>query len=74
MHYFGDDNDKFDFWLEVKSPRIHSLNWGTENKKSLLPPFPDQFCRLNPQAIKEKVQDCCENIVSDSVLKLVIVF
>lgn len=70
MRYFGEDNDKHDFCLEVKSPRIHSLNWGSENNKKLAPPFPERFSRINPQAIKEKVQDC-ENFVSDAVLQMV---
>lgn len=70
MHYFGDENDKQDFWVEVKSPRIHPLNWGSENNKKLVPPYPDRFSRANPKIIKEKVQDC-ENIISNSVLQMV---
>lgn len=70
MHYFGDENDKHDFWLEVKSPRIHSLNWGSEHKKKLVPPHPDKFTRINPRVVKEKVQNC-EHIVSTSVLQMV---
>lgn len=70
LHYFGDDNDKHDFWLEVKSPRIHSLNWGSENKKKLIPPHNDRISRLNPEVVKEKVQNC-EYVVSSSVLQMV---
>ncbi|XP_025406134.1 uncharacterized protein LOC112680298 isoform X2 [Sipha flava] len=69
LHYFGDENDKHDFWLEVKSPRIHSLNWGSENNKKLVPPYPNRFSRVNLKTMKEKVQDC-ENIVSNYVLQM----
>lgn len=70
MHYFGDENDKHDFWLEVGSPRIHPLNWGNENNKKLIPPSTTRFKSVNLKAIKEKVLDC-EHIVSNVVLKMV---
>jgi len=70
LHYFGDDNDQHTFWLEVKSPRIHSLNWGSENNKKLIPPYPERFSRYKPKVIREKVQDC-EHVVSDAVLQMV---
>lgn len=70
LHYFGDENDNYDFWLEVKSPRIHPLNWGSENNENLRPPYPDRFLRVNPKVIKEKVQDC-EHVVSNAVLQMV---
>jgi hypothetical protein len=54
----------------VKSPRIHSLNWGSENNKKLVPPYPNRFSRVNLKTMKEKVQDC-ENIVSNYVLQMV---
>jgi len=72
LHYFGDDNDRHNFWLDVQSPRIHSLNWGSENNKELIPPYPDRFSRYKPKVIKEKVQDC-EYVVSSAVLEMVCV-
>ncbi|XP_029342125.1 scm-like with four MBT domains protein 1 isoform X2 [Acyrthosiphon pisum] len=69
LHYFGDDNDQHTFWLEVKSPRIHSLNWGSENNKKLMPPYPERFSRYKPEVIKEKVNDC-EHVVSNAVLQM----
>jgi len=56
--------------LEVKSSRIHSLNWGSENNKKLIPPYPDRFLRVNPETIKEKVQ-ICEHVISNAVLQMV---
>lgn len=73
MHYVGDENNTHNFWLEVKSSRIHPLNWGSENNKKLVPPYPDRFLRVNPEVVKEKVQ-YCENVVPDSVLRLVCIF
>jgi len=70
LHYFGDDNDQHNFTLEVNSPRIHSLNWGSENDKKLVPPYPERFSRFsNPKVIKEKVEDC-EHVVSNGVLQM----
>ncbi|VVC28864.1 SLED domain,Mbt repeat [Cinara cedri] len=45
LHYIGDKNNKHDFWLELKSSRIHPLNWGSKNYKKLVPPCPDRFLR-----------------------------
>jgi len=73
LHYFGDNNDKHDFWLEVNSSRIHYINWGSENNKKLIPPYPKKFPHLNPEVIKEKIQDC-EHAVSNSVLQLVCLY
>jgi len=71
LHYFGDDNDKHNFTLEVNSPRIHYFNWGSENEKKLVLPYPERFSRFsNLKVIKEKVEDC-EHIVSDAVLQMV---
>lgn len=71
MHYFGDDNDQHKFTLEIKSPRVHYLNWGSENDKKLVPPYPKRFSRFsNLKVIKEKMEDC-EHIVSDAVLQMV---
>ena len=70
MHYFGDDNDKHNFWLEVRSSHIHSLNWGSENNKKLIPPHPNMPTCLNLENIKKKVQDS-KHIVSNAVLQMV---
>lgn len=70
LHYFGDGNDQHTFWLEVNSSRIHSLNWGSENNKKLIPPYPERFSRYKPEVIKKKVQDS-EHIVSNAVLQMV---
>lgn len=72
MHYVGDENNEHNFWLEVKSSRIHPLNWGSENNKKLVPPYPDRFSRVNPEVVKEKVQ-YCENVVPESVLQMVLI-
>ncbi|KAL4104178.1 hypothetical protein QTP88_019487 [Uroleucon formosanum] len=69
LHYFGDGNDQHTFWLEVNSSRIHSLNWGSENNKKLIPPYPERFSRYKPEVIKKKVQDS-EHIVSNAVLQM----
>lgn len=70
LHYFGDDNDKHNFTLGVNSPRIHYFNWGSDNDKKLVPPYPERFSRFsNLKLIKEKVEDC-EQIVSDAVLQM----
>ncbi|KAL5237491.1 hypothetical protein ACI65C_004901 [Semiaphis heraclei] len=69
LHYFGDDSDQHTFWLEVKSPRIHSLNWGIENNKKLIPPYPERCSRYKPKVIREKVQDC-EHVVPDALLQM----
>jgi len=66
LHYFGDDSDKHDFWLEVNSTRIHPLNWGSENNKKLIPP--ERF--LRSEDIKGKVHDFVHS-VSNTVLQLV---
>lgn len=70
MHYFGDDNDQHTFWLKLKAPRIHSLNWGRENNKKLIPPYPDRFSRYKPNVMEVKVQDS-EHIVPNAVLQMV---
>lgn len=69
LHYLGDENDKHDFWLEVKSPRIHPLNWGSENNKKLIPPYSDGFLQVDPNIIKKKIQD--EHILSNAILNMV---
>lgn len=56
--------------MKVKSSRIHSLNWGSENNKKLIPPYPDRFLQINPENIKEKVQ-ICDNVISNAVLQMV---
>ncbi|XP_050534831.1 MBT domain-containing protein 1-like isoform X2 [Daktulosphaira vitifoliae] len=69
LRYYGDESDTNDFWIVVKSPRIHNLNWGNENGKELIPPHPERFQRVNLKVMKEKVLDC-EHIVSEKVLQL----
>ncbi|XP_022180429.1 scm-like with four MBT domains protein 1 [Myzus persicae] len=69
LRYFGDNNDQHSFSLKVTSPRIHSLNWGSENNKKLIPPYPDRFSLYKPEVVKEKVQDC-ELVVSSAVLQM----
>lgn len=54
----------------MKSPRIHHFNWGSENNKKLVPPYPNRYSHLNPEAIKEKIMDC-EHCVSKTVLQMV---
>lgn len=70
MHYLGDENDNHDFWLEVRSSRIHPINWGSKNNKKQSPPHPDRFSRVNLKLIQEKVKNC-EHIVSNAVLQMV---
>ncbi|XP_060871947.1 scm-like with four MBT domains protein 1 isoform X2 [Metopolophium dirhodum] len=69
LHYFDDDNDKHNFWLKLNSSRLHSLNWGSENNKQLIPPHPERRSRLIPEDIKERVQNC-EHAVSNTVLQM----
>jgi len=70
LHYFDEDNDEHDFWFKVNSSRLHSLNWGSENNKKLIPPHPEKLSHLIPGDIKEKVQNCA-HAVSNTVLQMV---
>ncbi|XP_050436078.1 uncharacterized protein LOC126842903 [Adelges cooleyi] len=69
LRYYGDESDTNDFWILVKSPRLHYLNWGGENGKKLVPPHPDRFRRINHKLMMNKVQDS-EYLVSKNVLQL----
>jgi len=70
LHYFGDEKNTLWLAVNVKSPRIHSLNWGSKNNKKCLPPYPERLSYIKPEVIKEIAQDC-EHIVSKTVLQMV---
>eukprot|EP00102_Acyrthosiphon_pisum_P026276 XP_016663486.1 PREDICTED: scm-like with four MBT domains protein 1 [Acyrthosiphon pisum] len=69
LHYFGDEKNTLELTVNVKSPRIHSLNWGSKNNKKCILPYPERMSYIKPEIIKEKAQDC-EQIVSNVVLQM----
>jgi len=70
LNYFGDERNTLRLTINLKSSRIHSLNWGSKNNKKCIPPYPERLSYIKPEVIKEKAQDC-EQIVSNVVLQMV---